>query len=208
MLLGLTPAERNSRIIEPVPVKKYSSIRCSIKEKYKTLYENSFSIKELAKAKKSLKSLAKDNKCVREFMPYSVLAQKLRFFEAEQKNLKSEVKILQSVYSYLKFKKDGCLRDGEVYFLQALASIIIELKEHKFRGSVEHLMEEYFFTGTGSIIREFLSAGVRPSNIKKVIGDGDGMKNEDLQLLDKLVKIEEQRIERKRCNAVSNKNNR
>lgn len=166
--------------------KYMDDVKCSIKEKYRKLRENSFFIRLMLEFNKD----------------------KLRLLEAEQKNLKAEVKILQSVYSYLKFKKDGCVRDGEVYFLQALSSIIIELKEHGFRGSVDHLMEEYFFTGKGSIIRELLSAGVRPSNIKKVIGEGDGMSNEDLSLLDKLVKIEEQRIERKRSNAVSNQNNR
>ena len=169
--------------------KYIDEVKCSIKEKYRKLRENSFLISMMLKFKTKNNSL-------------------LRLLEAEQKNLKAEVKILQSVYSYLKFKKDGCVRDGEVYFLQALSSIIIELKEHGFRGSVDHLMEEYFFTGKGSIIRELLSAGVRPSNIKKVIGEGDGMSNEDLSLLDKLVKIEEQRIERKRSNAVSNQNNR
>lgn len=167
--------------------KYIDDVKCSIKEKYRKLRENSFLISMILKFNKG---------------------NVLRLLEAEQKNLKAEVKILQSVYSYLKFKKDGCVRDGEVYFLQALSSIIIELKEHGFRGSVDHLMEEYFFTGKGSIIRELLSAGVRPSNIKKVIGEGDGMSNEDLNLLDKLVKIEEQRIERKRSNAVSNQNNR
>jgi hypothetical protein len=172
-------------------IESIDGIRYSIKEKYRKIRENSYIISLLLNVKK-------DN----------VLTQRLRNLESEQKNLKAEVKILQSVYSYLKFKKDGCVRDGEVYFLQALASIIIELKEHGFRGSVDHLMEEYFFTGKGSIIRELLSAGVRPSNIKKVIGEGDGMSNEDLNLLDKLVKIEEQRIERKRGNAVSNQNNR
>jgi hypothetical protein len=191
-----------------IKTKYIDGIRYGIKEKYRTIRENSSRIKELEKAKQSLKSFAKDNKCAGEFIQDSVLARKLRLLESEQKNLKAEVKILQSVYSYLKFKKDGCVRDGEVYFLQALSSIIIELKEHGFRGSVDHLMEEYFFTGKGSIIRELLSAGVRPSNIKKVIGEGDGMSNEDLNLLDKLVKIEEQRIERKRRNAVSNQNNR
>lgn len=169
--------------------KYIDDVKCSIKEKYRKLRENSYNISLMLKFKIKNDSL-------------------LRLLEAEQKNLKAEVKILQSVYSYLKFKKDGCVRDGEVYFLQALSSIIIELKEHGFRGSVDHLMEEYFFTGKGSIIRELLSAGVRPSNIKKVIGEGDGMSNEDLNLLDKLVKIEEQRIERKRSNAVSNQNNR
>lgn len=169
--------------------KYIDEVRCSIKEKYRKLRENSFMISLRLGFK-----IKNDNL--------------LRLLEAEQKNLKAEVKMLQSVYSYLKFKKDGCVRDGEVYFLQALSSIIIELKEHGFRGSVDHLMEEYFFTGKGSIIRELLSAGVRPSNIKKVIGEGDGMSNEDLSLLDKLVKIEEQRIERKRRNAVSNQNNR
>lgn len=167
--------------------KYIDDVKCSIKEKYRKLRENSYTIRLML-------TFNVDNG--------------LRLLEAEQKNLKAEVKILQSVYSYLKFKKDGCVRDGEVYFLQALSSIIIELKEHGFRGSVDHLMEEYFFTGKGSIIRELLSAGVRPSNIKKVIGEGDGMSNEDLSLLDKLVKIEEQRIERKRSNAVSNQNNR
>lgn len=166
--------------------KYIDEVKCSIKEKYRKLRENSFLIRLMLEFNED----------------------KLRLLEAEQKNLKAEVKILQSVYSYLKFKKDGCVRDGEAYFLQALSSIIIELKEHGFRGSVDHLMEEYFFTGKGSIIRELLSAGVRPSNIKKVIGEGDGMSNEDLSLLNKLVKIEEQRIERKRSNAVSNQNNR
>lgn len=180
-----------------VKAKYINDVRYYIKDKYRTLRENSLKIKIVAKAR---------NKG--EFRKDSILAKRLKYLEAEQKNLKAEVKLLQSMYSFLKFKKDGCLRDGEVYFLQALASIIIELKEHKFRGSVEHLMEEYFFTGTGSIIREFLSAGVRPSNIKKVIGAGDGMKSEDLQLLDTLVKIEEQRIERKRGNAVSSENTR
>jgi hypothetical protein len=169
--------------------KYIDDVKCSIKEKYRKLLENSFLIRLMLEFKIKNNSL-------------------LRLLEAEQKNLKSEVKILQSVYSYLEFKKDGCVRDGEVYFLQALASIIIELKEHGFRGSVDHLMEEYFFTENGSIIRKLLSAGVRPSRIKKVIGEGDGMSNEDLNLLDKLVKIEEQRIARKRRNAVSNQNNR